>query len=339
MKSINLLLLLIPFVFIASCSKSPNSNDEDSKGSVLIFNQGGFNKGEASVSVYDVDTEVVTHNAFLTRNNRPLGDVFQSASEIGVHLYLVINNSKKIEVVDPATLASIRTLNLPSHISPRYLAAISATEGYVSSLFTNYVYRLNLITGAISDSVDVGAGSEGIIYANNRIFVARNLNSDFSTAHGITVIVANSGLVEKTIPTLPGPSIMLLNNNDLWVNATGEWGMNNGGLIRVNTLTRELVENIEMNASTNGLAYSRVDNSLIVLSNGIVKYSINNRTQNKISNRNYYGIKVYEKDEIIIYAADAKNYSDNGVIRWINTNGTVVDSITAGIVPFGFHFR
>jgi hypothetical protein len=339
MKITSQLLIIVAFLLVVSCNKLNNSNDDDTIGSVLIFNQGGFNKGEASISVFDMETGIVQHNAFLTRNNRPLGDVFQSSIRIGDQLYLVINNSKKIEVIDPVTLASIRTLNLPAHISPRYLAPISPTEGYITSLFTNYVYKMNLTTGIISDSVNVGSGSEGIVFSDNRLFVARNLNADFSTASGIVVIAANSGQIEKTIPSLPGPSMMVLNNNDLWINATGEWGMNNGGLIRINTTTREIVDSIEFNASTNGLAYGRIDNSVYVLSDGIIKYSVNNSTQNRISDRQYYGINVYENNDVIIYVADAKNYSDNGVIMLLNNDGSVVDSISAGIVPFGFYFR
>lgn len=339
MKRRSQLLYLITVIFIASCSPSVKSNQNDNNGSVLIFNQGGFNKGEASISVYDIETGIVQHNVFLARNNRPLGDVFQSSVQIGDLLYLVINNSKKIEVVDPTTVASIRTINLPAHISPRYLAPISLSEGFITSLFTDYIYKLNLNTGSITDSVNVGAGSEGIVFSNNRLFVAKNLNNDFSTANGIVVIAASSGEIEKTIPTLPGPSMMVLNNNDLWINATGEWGMNDGGLVRINTVSRELVETIEFNASTGGLAFGKIDNAVYVLSEGIIKYSINNSTLNRLTSRPYYGINIYENNDVIIYAADAKNYSDNGVVMLLNNDGIVVDSVTAGIVPFGFYFR
>lgn len=339
MKACHQLLYFVTVISIVSCSPLAKSNQNDNSGSVLIFNQGGFNKGEASISVYDIESGMVQHNAFHARNNRPLGDIFQSSVLIGDLLYLVINNSKKIEVVDPSTIASLRTINLPAHISPRYLAPISLSEGYITSLFTDYIYKLNLNTGTISDSVNVGAGSEGIVFTNNRLFVAKNLNADFSTANGIVVIAASSGEIEKTISTLPGPSMMVLNNNDLWINATGQWGMNDGGLVRINTVSRELVEIIEFNASTGGLAFGKIDNAVYVLSEGIIKYSINNSTINRISNRPYYGLNVYEYNDVIIYAADAKNYSDNGVVMLLNNDGIVVDSVTAGIVPFGFYFR
>lgn len=328
-------ILLISF----ACSKSTGPGEDESVGSVYIYNQGGFNRGEASISVYDIETGTVRHNAFFSRNGRPLGDVFQSAVDIGDHLFLVINNSKKIEVVDPQTLASIRTLTLPAHISPRYLTDISPDEGYLTSLYTNYIYRINLVSGVISDSVDVGAGSEGIVTSNNRVFAALNLNPDFSAAQGVAVVSVADNTLEKIIPTLPGASVVIKTENEVWVNSTGEWAANNGGVTRINSITGDLLETIELNASTSGIAYSHTADELYILSDGIIKYNINTGTKNKISNRNYYGINVYEKDEIIIYASDAKNYSDDGVVLVLKSDGTVLDSIAAGIIPFGFRFE
>lgn len=336
----NWLVLCLIAGFLWSCSESSvNNNDEDLAGSVLIFNQGGFNRGDASISAFNTQTGVVQHNLFLNRNSRPLGDVFQSWTKHNGLLYLVINNIRKIEVIEPGSLTSLRTLNFPGHISPRYLAILPDDSGFVTSLFTDYVYKFNISNGALIDSIHVGAGQEGILFADNKLFVAKNLNSDWSAASGVVIIDPTTLNIERTIATLPGASMMISTPAEVIVNATGEWGMDNGGVTRISRSNPNHSSTIELNATTSGLTYSAFHNSIFVLSNGIVKIDLTNENQTRLSNRSFYGIGVYDLEEGTIYAAYAGNYSDPGFVYRYNINGNLLDSIGVGVAPVSFYFE
>lgn len=334
------LLILLSALTAVSCSKSGNTGaDEPSLGKVYVLNQGGFGRGEASITIFDPETRSITQNAFLARNGRPLGDVLQSATIVGEDLYLVVNNSKKIEVVDLNTLASKKTINMPSSSSPRYMAAVSNDVAFVTNLFNDHVYELNLSTGTVVDSINVGGWTEDIAYVNGRLFVTKNpfAGTDFESE--VIVINAQSKEIEANISTLPGPQRIVVVGQSIWVNCGGEWAANNGGLVEINTTNLSVSQTVDFGGSTSNLSFSEADNSLFVLANGIVRVplnDVNNRTT--ISDKSYYGLKIYKKDNVIIYAADARNFTQNGMVYMYNNDGNTADSISTGIVPYDFIF-
>jgi hypothetical protein len=335
MKNLNLIALLIIITSFLACSNSSSNDNKDSIGSVLILNQGGFNRGEASITKFDPETGVATQNAFATRNGRPLGDVLQSATIQGDKLYLVVNNSRKIEVVNASTLASISTINLPNTISPRYLATVSEDVGFITSLFTDYVYEINLSSGAVTDSVEVGGWTEDIKFVNGRLFVAKNPFASDGITSEVVVINAQTKQVEKRLETLPGPQRFAVIGTSIWVNCSGSFGDNNGGIVEISLTSTTVLRTISFNASTSGITASGTENALFVLSNGIVKVPLNdveNRTL--VSDNRYYAINIDERNDFIIYASDAKNFTQRGTVYMYNKSGIKVDSLSAGIVPY-----
>ena len=58
----------------------------------------------------------------------------------------------------------------------------------------------------------------------------------------------------------------------------------------------------------------------------------------KLVSRNFYSIG-YENKTGYLYACDAKDYINNGIVVRIKAdNGLVIDSIQAGIIPKAFAF-
>jgi hypothetical protein len=342
MKRMNKILIICLFGLSALLSACKNENDKDGNilaGSVLILNQGAFTQGNASITRYNPATRTVESDVFFRRNGRPLGDVLQSATRIGNELYLVVNNSRKIEVVDAETIALRRTIALPSSVSPRYLAASDASTAWVTSLFSDYIYKINLISASVTDSVLIGAGTEDINFSNGRLFVARNLNADFSTASGVAVVNPTIGIVESVIPTCAGPQRILTLGMQLWVNCTGNFGASDGGLVRIDPATRASTLEVPLMAGISGMAASSARNELYILSDGVWRVPVNDvSTRSRITSRYFYGIGVYEKNETIIYAADAKNFSTEGSVIMFNSNGVPVDSVVVGVVPADFYF-
>jgi hypothetical protein len=335
MKNLKLLALLYICTSIMACSNSTSTDDNDTIGSVMILNQGGFNRGEASITKFDPETGIVTQNVFATRNGRPLGDVLQSATRQGDKLYLIVNNSRKIEVVNASTLASIRTINLPATISPRYLAIISKDVGFITSLFSEYVYEINLSSGIVTDSVGVGGWTEDIKNVNGRLYVAKNPFASTGVTSEVVVINAQTKQVEKRLEMLPGPQRFAIIGTSIWVNCSGSFGDNNGGLVEISSTSATVLRTVPFNASTSGITVSGTENALYVLSNGIVKVPLNeieNRTV--ISRKSYYSLNIDERNEFIIYASDPKNFTQRGMVYMYNKSGIITDSITAGIVPY-----
>ena len=85
------------------------------------------------ISVLNKDGSVIP-DIFREVNHRPLGDVAQSITKINGKYFVTLDNSKKIEVIDPETFGSVGTILYTQAGFPRQIVAISPTEAIVSDL-------------------------------------------------------------------------------------------------------------------------------------------------------------------------------------------------------------
>ena len=94
--------------FLSSCSNNdditPDTGNQEFKNGILIVNEGGFNKSNASVSFLSNDLSVVKNDIFAGSNGGTgLGDVAQSLVVYNNYAFIVMNNSNSIEIVDRYT--------------------------------------------------------------------------------------------------------------------------------------------------------------------------------------------------------------------------------------------
>ena len=75
----------------------------------LVLNEGLINTNAGAISVIYKDGGVVV-DAFQDVNHRPMGDVAQSITLINGKYFVAMNNSKKIEIIDPVTFKSVGTI-------------------------------------------------------------------------------------------------------------------------------------------------------------------------------------------------------------------------------------
>ena len=99
----------------------------------LVLNEGGINQNMGGISVLNKDGSVIP-DIFREVNHRPLGDVAQSITKINGKYFVTLDNSKKIEVIDPETFGSVGTILYTQAGFPRQIVAISPTEAIVSDL-------------------------------------------------------------------------------------------------------------------------------------------------------------------------------------------------------------
>jgi YVTN family beta-propeller protein len=208
------------FLFIASCNEperntgpAPNISTE----TVFISAEGNFLASNAALDVFSKKTNTISLNAFNQINNRPLGDVFQSMHRTNGRLYLVINNSGKVEIVKEDSLTSLGTitgLQLPRFLLTRgNKAYVSEWVGFSGN---GRVSVINLVNNSISKSIPVGKFPERMLILNDQLWVA---NSDDST---VSVINLNTETVERTIVTGAGPSSFHVGNGQVYVLCGGK---------------------------------------------------------------------------------------------------------------------
>lgn len=173
-KCFNFLLCAVIAVLFVAC----DSDGEDypggpvGKGNIeaIILNEGLINTNMGAISLLYRDGTVVP-DVFRDVNKRPLGDVAQSITRINGKYFVALNNSKKIEIVDPGTFRSLGTILYSQAGFPRQIAPISKTEAIVSDLDRQLV-RIRTVEpyGEPLEYIPVPRWVEYLVVAENKIF-------------------------------------------------------------------------------------------------------------------------------------------------------------------------
>src|SRR5690348_2003273 len=120
------LLAVAVIMTIFSCKKDKDNSSPtvlNLQGGVFIANEGNFQTANSSVSYYNPDTKSNIQDVYKQVNGRSPGDICQSMQLINSKLYIVVNNSGKIEVCDPVTMKNTSTIN--GLTSPRYILGVN----------------------------------------------------------------------------------------------------------------------------------------------------------------------------------------------------------------------
>ncbi|SNR45773.1 MULTISPECIES: YncE family protein [Hymenobacter] len=349
-------LLVASFGALAFASCDSNDNESSPKynlnkdgSNVFVLNEGQYGTPNGEVSLFSKSSRTLLDNStFHTVNQRDLGDVVQSMLVVGEQGYIVLNNSKKVEVVNLKTFASVATVN--GLEQPRYAVAAATNKVYISEWVSlggaGRVSVLDTRTNIITKTIAVGRQPEQLLLAGGKVYVA---NSDENT---VSVINPSTDAVEATITVQDGPSSLVQDQaGTIWVLCGGITRYGNtppypvlsstpANLIKLNTTTpaasvvlpfaRGGASNLRLNGAKTKLYYRYA---------GAV-YEMNTTATTlpatPLIRRSFYGFDVDPADNTI-YGSVAPFTTTGKFIRYQAT-GAAIDSFNVGLLPNGFVF-
>lgn len=339
MKTKYLFLLLLLHAF--SCKKdsetTPANSFLASPGGLYISNEGVFQSGNASISYFNPDQHTVVNNVFQLTNSESIGDICQSMALINNNLYIVVNNSGKIEVCDPFTMK--RKAQITGLTSPRYILAVDSTKAYVSDLYSNAITIINTTNNSIQGSIPLTGSSEQILLLNNKVYVTNSL-SDY-----IYAINSTNDLIEDSLLISKGAnSIRIDKYNKLWVTCGGDYVNVQGAVYRIDPSSK----NIEFSSLFTITDYpakvclNAAKDTVYFLNNGVQRMNVTDNTYPATpfiasSGNTYYGLTV-DSVRNEIYVSDAINFSQAGKVFRYSSSGNLIDNFNVGISPGDFLF-
>ena len=333
---VSLLLTLV------ACEKKPNNPQisivpiDTSAHGIFICNEGNFQWGNASLSFYNTSTSTTYEDIFKGINKRGVGDVLQSMNIVGEEAYLIVNNSQKVEVINPKTFESITTIN--GFNSPRYLIPIGLNKAYVSDLYENAIWILNLKTKKITGKISIPSWTEEMVYRNNKVYICGR------TSKYVYVVNTNSDLLMDSIDIGYGAQNMALDQTEkIWVLTVG------------NELIAAQLHNIDVSgnlAKSYSFAKGSIPNKLICNQNRTKLYWINSNIYSmnidalqlpitpliNAQGKTFYAIG-YNPHQNEILASDAKDYVQKSEIYRYDTLGVLKGNFKAGINATYFYSK
>lgn len=343
MKKI-VLLLTVAFLAITSCDKAPQVPEmtalpDSTLGGVFIINEGNYMQGNAELSFLDVGLNQKFDNVFFQANKRKLGDVFQSMNIINGNAYLVINNSSKIEIINPKTFKSIGAI-IGLH-SPRYIIKTNTNKAYVSDIYDNNIFVLDLSSNQILKKIPLWGWVEEMISINGKTY-ATNLRGS-----SINIIDENTDQIIDSIETPFAPKNILKDaSNHLWVlcgdaNASDKRHF----IVKIDLQTKQIIKQFEIKTpqtNANKLRVNAAGNNLFWIDEGVFKMSINDSIlpPNPIidkQQRIFYGLAIDPKyHEIMV--SDAKDFNSNSDVYRYDFNGQLLGKFIGGKITSDFYF-
>lgn len=352
----------IPFLaglalLAASCSpKNEEKPNPAPTSGVFVLSEGNFGNSDGAVSLFDKATKALTLDAFGGANNgATLGDVVQSMGVQGNKGYIVVNASRKIEVV---TLPDFKTAGTIAGLDqPRYFTSTSATRGYVTEWRGVYsstpayspgvLSILNLSTNTVTSRVTVGRNPEQLLALGGKIYVPNSLENT------ISVIDDASGALSSTITVADGPSSMVADKDgNIWVLCTGFVSYiatppyvvqtSAGTLLRFspNSPATQVKLNFPATGSPDKLRINPAKDQLYY-SFGGAEYQLSTAATvlptTPFIRRMFSGFDIDPRDNTV-FAAVSPAYNVNGRFIRYQATGAPIDSFNVKIGPNGFIF-
>lgn len=336
------LLYLSILTLMVSCVKPDEQGHLDlvSANGLFVLNEGNFGWGNGSLSYFSYDSSKIYNNFFRSVNNRPLGDVPYSMLIHGDNIYIVVNNSEKIEVIDRRNLKSVATIT--GLISPRNIVTAGLNKAYVTSMYSDSVRIIDLKQNTVSGYINIHQTSESAAVIGEKAFIANWLGGN-----EIFVIDTETDVLIDSVEVGKEPESMVIDiNGIIWVLCNGGWKRDTyAELIGINPQSLAISKRFvfpTLQSSPLNLQADGDGDTLFYIDNGIRRMSI--------FSPELPAYPLIDDDENLFYklginpsngdilATDAVDYQQNGILLIYNRSGVLKNSCTTGIIPGSISF-
>lgn len=249
MKKLTLLICILFFVIVSvSCKKDPAKEEEPQVDEIVkaeqgtpakyiyILNEGTWGNNEASLDRIEIATGAYEHNVFGAQNGRDLGDIANDIQLYGSKMYIVVNNSNTLEVVDPESGRSIQQI-FEGLNQPRYLVGAGAYV-YVSS-YSDLVYKIDTATFSVVATCNVGRDPEMMAVVGEKLYVVNSGgldNPNYDTTLSVVDLATFQEVERITVGTNP-TKLAKIDDERLLVICNGNYGNEPSSLVVLNTTT------------------------------------------------------------------------------------------------------
>lgn len=183
---------------------------ESGTAELYVLSEGLFNQNNSSLMRFSFGQRKMTRNYFSAINRRGLGDTANDLAIYGSKIYVVVNVSGTVEVIDFRTGQSLQQIQLRtengSSREPRSIA-FHKEKAYVCS-YDGTVARIDTASLAVDGLTAVGRNPDGICVQNDKLYVSNSGGLDHASGLGVdnTVSVVDISTFKETDRINVGPN-------------------------------------------------------------------------------------------------------------------------------------
>ena len=210
---LGLAVLLMGTAVMTSCDPSEDYPETYlqvySTGAYVVNSGNMYSKIESSLTAIDYASSTATQNVFKTANGRTLGNTANDGIVYGNKIYLAVDQSNTIEVIDKKTKQSIKQIKTTELLGnaegaePRHIIAGGGNVYFTT--YGGYVAAVDTTSFALQKKWQVGSYPEGLVIGKGNLYVA---NSNYGNGGGnISCInLSNDKVDTKNIEGVNNPT-------------------------------------------------------------------------------------------------------------------------------------
>ncbi len=328
-----------------------------------LVNEGNMGSNKCTLDYYDYTTGLYSRNFYAERNPtviKELGDVGNDIGIYGSKLYVVVNCSHKVEVMDARSGVRLGQVDIPNCRYIRFHRGKAYVSSYVGPVMIDpsapkgAVYEVDTASFAVTRKVTVGYQPEEMEIVDDYMYVA-NSGGYRAPAYDNTVSVIEM-IDFKQVQQIPvGINLHRLKKDrygKLWVTSLGDYQTRPSRLYvmqKVRGYNRMAVTDTLDIACSNmafrgdSLFYYATEWNNFTQSNTITYGIVDIRTLERVS-ENFitdgtdrditipYGIAIHPESGDI-FVTDAKNYVSSGTLYCFDRQGRRKWSVRTGDIP------
>ena len=375
-RTLPLLSIILPLLICAtSCREDelvvpteydivPETPDPDTRvRGFYLVNEGNMGSNKCTLDYFDYFTGLYARNFYAEHNPnviKELGDVGNDIGIYGSKLYVVVNCSHKVEVMDARSGVRLGQIDIPNCRYIRFHRGNAYVSSYVGPVLIDpkapkgAVYKVDTLAMRVTDKVTVGYQPEEMEIVDDYMYVA---NSGGYRAPNYDNTVSVIQMVDfKQVQQIPvGINLHRLKKDrygKLWVTSRGDYLSRPSRLYVMDKKPgyNQMVVTDTLNEACSNMAffgdkmyYYATEWSNATVSNHITYGIFDVKTKKKISDNFItdgtdkditipYGIAIHPETGDI-FVTDAKNYVSSGTLYCFSPDGRKKWSVRTGDIP------
>lgn len=379
MKKLNFLSYFLLTMLLALASCSSNDSDEWYEGpnvvnpggdtnknvkGFFLLNQGQWNSNNATLDYYNSKRGALYHDVFRMLNPNiahGLGDAGNAIKVWGGKVFIVMNGSNMIVVLDAKTGAEIGTVDVPNCRDIEFAEGF----GFVTS-FNNLANSSDANAGAlvkfdpsddnfaIMQTIALGRQPEGIAMRDNMLYVA--VSGGFGNPSYENIIsVVNPATMKKNDQDISlgnnlNPANIVTNGADIFVQCNGNYFDVQSSMAKIDKENKVTTIDVrcsnfavsdeyiyvistqwDIEANKNVVSYNKINKKTLAVEGSFM----DTKVQNEITYPYSVSINPETKD---IFVTDARDFVTDGSIYCLHPDGKLKWSAKTGIIPMVIAF-
>lgn len=336
---------------LAGCKKDeePQLEPLAVTSGIVVACEGTFGQSNASLHLI-YDDGKLANDIYSAANNVALGDVLQNYRVFNNRGYAVVNNSQKVEVINPGSFSSIGTITGCDY--PRDVVVIGDNKGYITNGSTSgELLTFNPGSFQVTGSIETGDGPEEVVYNGTYLFVANS--GGFGVDSTVTVIDPVNDQVVATVEVGHIPVALEVDyQNNVWVLCKGQTIYNESWEIVDHTEAELMRIDGQFHTVTGVLQIGELGDhpQFMAMNPGKTElYIVNDGEIRPLSITTGEFEPAFNSDQVHsigvhpvtgeVYASSVPNYVDTDEISIFTAEGVFVGSFEVGVAPRAYAYR